>query len=60
MPKYQVSVDWSGYSRGCTTYLVEADSPEEAKEIYNYKGVQLEHDVIRDDTETDHIRAEGV
>lgn len=48
--KFKVQVEWSGYSRGYTVYEVEADSEEAALENY-YEGNQLEHNVVRDDTE---------
>jgi hypothetical protein len=50
MKKYKVVLEWSGYSRGITEYLVEAESEEEAREIW-YKGTQTYHEVVRDDTE---------
>ena len=50
MPKYKIKIDWSGYSRGVSTYVVEAGSEEEAREIW-YEGERTEHNVVRDDTE---------
>lgn len=48
--KYRVTVDWSGYSRGVSTYEVEAKTPEEAKK-YWFEGDRIAHAVTRDDTE---------
>jgi hypothetical protein len=54
MPKYIVVQDWSGYSRGTTTYLVEAESKPEAIDNVEYddedtyEGVSV---TIRDDRE---------
>lgn len=55
MPTYIVNVDWSGYSRGVTTYSVEADSEEEARDNYYLYGEEISHEVIRDDTEKDDV-----
>ncbi|AUR93176.1 coil containing protein [Vibrio phage 1.184.A._10N.286.49.A5] len=52
--KYQVRVEWSGYSRGYSVYEVEAESEDEAKEIC-YEGDKLEHVVVRDDTESQEV-----
>jgi hypothetical protein len=50
MAKYQVTVDWSGYSRGCSIWEVEAESEDDARENW-YCGEEIERDTIRDDTE---------
>ena len=49
MPKYLVEGDFSGYVRGCRTYVVEAESEEQARK-YFWKGDE-ESEIIRDDTE---------
>lgn len=59
MPKFLVTRDWSGYSRGYTTYEVEAESAEEARDNY-YSGEQVEHEVVRDDTETSGFTVEEI
>lgn len=56
MAKYQVTVTWSGYSRGIAIYLVEADNEDDARENY-WSGEKTYNDVIRDDTERE---VEGV
>ncbi len=48
--KYKVEVEWSGYSRGVATYLINAESEDEARECY-YEGERVKHQVVRDDTE---------
>jgi len=51
--KYQVLLEWSGYSRGYKIVEVEADNKEgavEAVEAYNWN--EISRHVIRDDTET--------
>jgi len=52
MPIYEVKCQWSGYSRGLSTYRVEADSEEEAKELW-WEGDRIYHRVVRDDTENE-------
>ena len=52
MPKYEVKTTWSGYSRGTSTYIVEAESEEEAKELF-CMGERKQHVVVRDDTENE-------
>lgn len=52
MPKYEIGTVWSGYSRGVSTYIVEADSEEEARELW-YKGEKTHNEVVRDDRETE-------
>jgi hypothetical protein len=51
---YTVTREWYGYSRGFTTYKIEADSEEDAVESYCY-GEEVSHQVVRDDTETQEI-----
>ena len=48
--KYKVSVEWGGFSRGTSIWLVEADSVEEAEDNY-YDGEMISKTVVRDDTE---------
>ena len=50
MPKYKVQVEWSGYSRGYSLYEVEANSKEEAEELY-WESEPYHVVTIRDDTE---------
>jgi len=54
MTKYIVKAEWAGYSRGDATWLVEADTPEEAEE-YFYEGTLLTKKTIRDDTESEAL-----
>ena len=54
MPKFKIDLNWSGYSRGTSTYIVDAESSEEAKEMW-YEGERVAHDVVRDDTEKDDL-----
>jgi hypothetical protein len=54
MKTYDVEVEWSGYSRGCSTYRVKAESAEAAKENWWY-GERIVHEVVRDDTEVQEI-----
>ena len=52
MGKYRVVTEWSGYSRGKAQYTVEANSEEEAKELF----WDVEPDsktTVRDDTESE-------
>ena len=49
MTKYLVEGDFSGYVRGYRTYVVEAETEEEARK-YFWKGDE-ESEIIRDDTE---------
>jgi hypothetical protein len=51
---FKVQVEWSGYSRGYSVYEVEAESEEQAKEMY-YEGNRIEREVVRDDTETAEV-----
>ena len=55
MPKFKVKVEWSGYSRGFSEYLVEADSQQEALEIYDEVGELVNTQTVRDDTERGDI-----
>jgi len=50
MNKYEVQVEWAGYSRGEATYIVEAESEEEARKRY-YQGKETERFTVRDDTD---------
>jgi hypothetical protein len=50
MAKYQVTVDWSGYSRGTSVWIVEAESEDDAKEDWCC-GEEIERYTKRDDTE---------
>lgn len=56
MKKYKVTEHWQGYSRGTTTYLVEADDSEEAERIYWRATGKRE--IIRDDTTTTETNVE--
>ena len=53
---YVVEVEWSGYSRGYSTYEVEAESKEDAMENYDY-GREIHREIRRDDTESEAISA---
>lgn len=57
--KWEVSVDWSGYSRGYSTFIVEADSKEAAMANY-YMGECAEREVVRDDTDMEASDAEEI
>lgn len=52
MPKYLVTEEWSGCSRGYTEYEVEALSKEEARELYGEVGKKVNRYTVRDDTES--------
>lgn len=58
--EYQVSVPYSGYSRGAKILTVMAESPEEALERVQAGDYDSEVDMIayRDDTEVDWEEAE--
>lgn len=58
MNKYKVQINYQGYVRGYKTIEVEADSEEEAKENWD-AGVELENEIVRDDTETTYIEVES-
>lgn len=57
MAKYKVDMEWSGYSRGTLTYIIEAKSEDEAKEIW-CEGEKTHYDVVRDDTEIEIVSVE--
>lgn len=59
MPKYKIEVDWTGYSRGIATYTIDAENEDEARELYN-EGEQINHQVIRDDTEDEIVKIEEI
>ncbi|UGO50054.1 hypothetical protein RGZ1_23 [Morganella phage vB_MmoM_Rgz1] len=48
--KYKVTVPFSGYVRGYQTYLVEAESEQEALDDY-WSGELIEDEIVRDDRE---------
>ncbi|MFH1428840.1 MAG: hypothetical protein ABIH39_03750 [Candidatus Margulisiibacteriota bacterium] len=52
MAKFEIKTVWSGYSRGVSTYIIEANNEEEARELF-YEGERTEHEVVRDDTESE-------
>jgi len=54
--KYRVVVYWSGYSRGGSEYIVEAESEEDAMENYDV-GERTLHYTNRDDTESASLSA---
>lgn len=54
MSKYKVTVQFSGYARMERTYLVEAESPEHAENIY-YSGEIVSEDFIRNDMHNDGV-----
>ncbi len=56
MAKFKVEVEWSGYSRGYSVYLVEADTKEEAEEIGIFDGERIKYEVVRDDTEKEVVK----
>lgn len=47
MPKFLVDIEWTG--RGESAFVVEADSPEEAEEIF-WDGIEIHHsyDVVEE------------
>ena len=57
MSKYKVTVQFSGYARMERTYLVEAESPEHAENIY-YSGEVVSEDFIRNDMHNDGLVTE--
>ena len=60
MKSYDVKVEWSGYSRGIATYRIDAESEEEAKELF-IEGELRDRVTMRDDTEVqDVIKIEEV
>ena len=50
MPKFEVTVEWSGYSRGTAVWEVEAENEADARESF-WAGREVNRTVIRDDTE---------
>jgi len=52
MAKYEIETEWSGYSRGTSTYVVEAVDEDEAREMW-YEGERTKNNVVRDDTENE-------
>lgn len=52
MPKFEIKTEWYGYSRGLSTYVVEAESEQEARDNW-YGGERTKHVVVRDDTENE-------
>lgn len=52
MPKFKIILEWSGYSRGTEIRIVEAETEEEAREIW-YEGKQVDRQIVRDDTESE-------
>ena len=57
--KFKVDIIWSGYCRGVSGYLVEAENEEEAVENW-YDGEELYHETHRDDTEKEIYKVEEV
>ncbi len=57
MPKYSVTLEWSGYSRGTSTYEVEAENKEDALENYDC-GRLIYNEIVRDDREKEATEAE--
>ena len=53
---FDVHVEWSGYSRGVTTYRVMAATAEDAMERWS-EGEMVERIVVRDDTEKEPVSA---
>lgn len=49
MPTFLVSVPFSGYSRGDTTYRVNAETEEEAIKNVKWSGEEVETNTVRDD-----------
>ena len=52
MKKFKVEIDWSGYSRGCSVYEVEAETQEEAEELWD-EGEKITDVTVRDDRESE-------
>ena len=57
MAKYNVQVSWEGYSIGTSTYIVEADSEEQAKESW-HDGYEAHREEYRDDIDCEVESAE--
>jgi len=55
--KYLVKFALGGPCRGYQTWEVEADSEDDAKEMF-YEGTCIEDVIVRDDRERDEITAE--
>ena len=51
MNKYRVEVEWSGYSRGTATYIVESDSKQSAEEGMYFNEDLVRRNIVRDDTD---------
>ena len=49
MTKYRVDTEWAGYSRGNSSYFVDANSEQEARDTY--RNFDEDRETIRDDTE---------
>ena len=56
MAKFEVHVEWAGYSRGVKVLEVEAETEADARENF-WNGKEIDRTVIRDDTETGDILA---
>lgn len=48
MPKFNVTVGWSGFSAGFSTYEVNAENEQQAKEIYSL-GKKVDHSTTQDE-----------
>lgn len=59
MARFEVTTEWSGYSRGRSTYIVEAESEEDARDIY-WEDDPVKRNVVRDDTEQEVIKVKRV
>ena len=60
MKKFQATVQWSGYSRGCTVYEIKAEDLKEAKKIHGSKCKAIKHIIVRDDTEKNDINIKKI
>ena len=56
MAKFEVAVEWAGYSRGVKVLEVEAETEAEARKNFR-SGKEIERTIMRDDTETGDILA---
>jgi len=54
MKTFDVTVSWSGYSRGFSIYEVKAENEAEAKESWQESGDEVYRETVRDDTEVDN------
>jgi len=52
MGKYRVTTEWSGYSRGKSEYIVEAENEDEAREAF-WDGERVSKTTVGDDTESE-------